>query len=53
MTCPICNSEQEMALSALIHGFMCAEPDCGTELEMEEHDAEEILAAEDQVTILA
>jgi hypothetical protein len=42
-----------MALSALIHGFMCSDPECGTELEMEEHDAEEILAAEDQVTILA
>ena len=53
MTCPICNSGQEMALSALIHGFMCADPNCGTELEMEEHDAKEILAAEDQVTILA
>jgi hypothetical protein len=42
-----------MAYSVLIHGFVCAEPECGIELEMEERDAEEILAAEEQETIFA
>jgi len=53
MTCPSCKSDQEMAFSALIHGFVCVEPDCGIELEMEERDAEEILAAEEQEAVCA
>ena len=40
-----------MAYSALIHGFVCLEPTCGMELEMEACDAEVILIApiEEQV----
>ena len=33
-----------MAYSVLIHGFVCSEPICGLELEMEHCDAEAILA---------
>jgi hypothetical protein len=35
MICPACKSENEMAYSALIHGMVCLEPDCGLELEFE------------------
>ena len=44
MICPACKSENEMAYSVLIHGFVCSEPNCGLELEMEHCDAEAILA---------
>ena len=38
MICPNCKSENEMALSALIHGFVCPDPLCGVEVEMEPAD---------------
>ena len=44
MICPACKSENEMSYSVLIHGFVCPEPACGLELEMEHTDAEMILA---------
>jgi hypothetical protein len=53
MTCPSCKGDNEMAFSALIRGFVCSEPECGLELEMEYRDAEEILAAQQQVSIYA
>jgi len=38
MICPACKNQNEMAYSALIHGFACQEPQCGLELEMESAD---------------
>ena len=45
MICPACKSDNEMAYSALIHGFVCLEPACGLELDMELVDVETLLAA--------
>jgi hypothetical protein len=42
-----------MAFSVLSRGFVCSEPDCGLELEMEDRDAEEILAAQQQESVFA
>lgn len=44
MICPSCKSDNEMGYSALIHGFVCLEPACGLELDMERVDVETILA---------
>jgi hypothetical protein len=43
MICPNCRSENEMAYSVLSRGMVCLDSDCSFELEMEPHDAEEIL----------
>lgn len=53
MTCPACKGDNEMAFSVLIRGFVCSEPDCGMELEMEDRDAEDILAAQEPESIFA
>ena len=45
MICPSCKSQNEMGYSALIHGFVCLEPACGLELDMERVDVEALLAA--------
>jgi hypothetical protein len=45
MICPACKSENEMAYSALIHGFVCLEPQCSLELEMEQCDLAALLTA--------
>ena len=46
MTCPSCRSGHEMAYSALCHGFVCLESECGFELEMEPVQAQEVLEPE-------
>ena len=50
MTCPACKSENEMAFSPLSHGFVCQEPVCGLELELDMHDAEVLLHPEEELT---
>jgi len=49
MTCPGCNSENEMAYSALSHAFVCLEPSCGFELEMEPVEAMQVLEFEEEL----
>jgi len=49
MTCPGCNSKHEMAYSALSHGFICLEPNCGFEFEMEPRQAMEVLEFEEEL----
>jgi hypothetical protein len=49
MTCPGCNSKNEMAYSALFHGFACVEPNCGFELEMEPAQAIQVLEFEEEL----
>ena len=49
MTCPACDSVNEMAYSALFNGFVCLEPTCGFELEMEPVQAQEVLAPEEEL----
>jgi hypothetical protein len=43
MICPKCRTENEMAFSALSHGFVCLEENCGFEVEV---DPEAFLALE-------
>ncbi len=38
MTCPKCNSDNEMVFSVLSHGCVCQEASCGFELELEWQD---------------
>jgi|KBSMisStandDraft_5_1062788.scaffolds.fasta_scaffold35281_2 hypothetical protein len=45
MICPACKNENEMAYSALVHGFVCQEPHCGLELPMEHCELAILLAA--------
>ena len=49
MSCPGCSSENEMAYSALSHGFVCLEPNCGFELEMEPAQALQVLEVEEEL----
>jgi len=49
MICPNCRSENEMAYSVLSHGMVCLDSDCGFEIEMEAHDAEEILESAEEL----
>ena len=49
MICPGCKCENEMAYSALSHGFVCLEADCGLELEMDPADAMQVLEFEDEL----
>lgn len=53
MICPACNSENEMAYSILIHGFVCMESKCGLELEMEHIDVEKLLGIVELETVYA
>jgi len=48
MICPACRSKNEMLFSALSHGFVCQEADCGLEIEMEMQDAEVLLRQEEE-----
>ena len=45
MICPACKNENEMAYSALIHGFVCLRAECGLELEMDQCELAVLLAA--------
>jgi hypothetical protein len=49
MICPCCTSEKEMAYSALSHAFVCLEPSCGFELEMEPVQAQQVLEPEEEL----
>ena len=49
MTCPGCNSENEMAYSGLSNSFVCLEPNCGFELEMEPAQAMQVLEVEEEL----
>ena len=49
MICPGCNSENEMAYSALSHAFVCLEPNCGFELEMEPAEAMQVVEFEEEL----
>ena len=49
MICPGCNSKHEMAYSALSHGFICLEPNCGFEFEMEPAQAMQVLEFEEEL----
>jgi len=49
MTCPGCNCESEMAYSALSHGFVCLEQNCGFEFEMDPVEAMQVLEFEDEL----
>jgi len=43
MICPACRSENEMGYSVLGHTMVCLMPECGFELEMDQHDIEALL----------
>ena len=49
MTCPSCKNENEMAYSILSNGFICLEPNCGFELEMEPAQAMQVLELEEEL----
>jgi hypothetical protein len=49
MMCPSCRSENEMAYSALSHGFVCLESECGFEVEMDPDSAQQVLAPEEEL----
>ena len=49
MMCPGCSSENEMAYSALSNGFVCLEPNCGFELEMEPAQAQQALEPKEEL----
>jgi hypothetical protein len=49
MTCPGCKTENEMAYSALSNSFICLEPICGFELEMEPAQAMQVLEVEEEL----
>ena len=49
MTCPACNSKEEMAYSTLSNGFVCLESECGFELEMEPVEAHLVLEPEEEL----
>ena len=49
MTCPACSGENEMAYSALSLGFVCLEPVCNFELEMEPVQAQLVLEPEEEL----
>lgn len=46
MTCPGCGNQNEMAYNVLSNGLVCLEPACGFELEMDLHEAHEVLEFE-------
>jgi hypothetical protein len=49
MICPACKNENEMAYSVLSNGFICLEPACGFELEMDAVQAREVLEPEEEL----
>ncbi len=49
MTCPACGSENEMAYSVLSNGMICLEAGCSFEVEMEAHEAHEILETQEEL----
>ncbi len=53
MICPGCGSPNEMAYSVLSSGFVCMEPGCGFELEVDGIEAREILEPADELVACA
>jgi hypothetical protein len=51
MICPACKSENEMPFSALSQSFICQEPECGFEVQMERQDVETLLNPELERTV--
>jgi len=49
MICPNCRSESEMAYSELSYSFICLEPACSFEVEMDPDEAQLVLAPEDEL----
>jgi hypothetical protein len=49
MICPVCCHEDEMAYSALSHSFICMNPVCGFEVEMEPIEAQLVLEPEEEL----
>jgi hypothetical protein len=49
MICPACGSENEMAYSNLLHGFVCLDAACGFEVEMDPADAQQVLELEEEL----
>jgi hypothetical protein len=49
MICPACANDNEMAYSVLSHSFICLEPSCGFEVEMEPTQAQEALEREEEL----
>lgn len=49
MICPGCNSGNEMAYSVISNGFICLEPGCGFELEMEPVQAQDVLEPKEEL----
>ena len=49
MICPTCTGENEMAYSALFHGFICLEARCSFELEMDPVQAREVLEPKEEL----
>ena len=49
MICPSCRSENEMAYSVLSNGWICLEADCGFEVEMDRHQAQEVLETAEEL----
>ena len=49
MTCPGCGTQDEMAYSVISNGLICLEPGCEFEIEMDPHQAHEILALEEEL----
>lgn len=49
MTCPACASKYEMAYSTLSHSFVCLEPACGFEFEVEPEIAQQVLEPEEEL----
>jgi hypothetical protein len=47
VTCPSCRSEKEMLFLALAQSFICDEPYCGYELQVEAQEAEVLLQPEE------
>jgi hypothetical protein len=51
MICPRCQNDNEMAFSVFSHSFICQEPECGLEVEMDSLDLEVLMMAEDELAV--
>lgn len=51
MICPRCKKDYEMEFSVFSHSFICQEPECGLEVEMDCLDVEVLMMAEDELAV--
>lgn len=49
MNCPSCRSEKEMLFLALSMSFICDEPHCGYEFQVDAQEAEVLLNPEEKL----